>query len=423
MIGVDGAADPDAAAPTAAPAAVQPVARRRAHRFAERLPPWMGSIRFRLTLLYSVLLFGLASAVVAGLYFGLSRNLRREPISRTYVITQPIVTPEGIRIREDTIRAQFESVEQLANRRALHDLRTYSFEALAFLFLASLGVGWIVAGRALAPIGRIASVAREIEATDLSRRISLNGPPDELRDLADTFDAMLGRLDDAFEGQRRFIQEASHELRNPLAMMRTNLDVVLADPEATNEDLRHSATVVSHTVERMGRLVDDLLAYARTGTPQRERERVNLAEVVDETVDEFVAPAEHRGIVIQRDADRSVDVLADRTAVKQAIANLLDNAVRLAPAESVITVSAHATEGWARLLVADAGPGIAPENQEAVFQRFWRGRGQPGGDERRSGLGLTIVRQIAESHGGHVALASEPGVGSTFAIWLPALPQ
>src|SRR5699024_5966151 len=127
-------------------------------------------------------------------------------------------------------RAQYQSVEQLANERALALLRTYSTTALGLLFLASLGVGWIVAGRVLAPIGRITAVARDISAGDLARRIDLRGPPDELKELADTFDAMLARLDDAFAGQQRFVQEASHELRNPLAVIRTNLDVALTDP-------------------------------------------------------------------------------------------------------------------------------------------------------------------------------------------------
>jgi signal transduction histidine kinase len=407
--------------PTAAAPAASDVRRPRGSAFVDRLPPWMGSIRFRLTVLYSVVLFGLAAAGLAGLYLGLARNLHHEPIYQTVEIREPVVDQNGLVIGEGTVRAQLQSVEHLANKRALHDLRDYSIGALGFLFVASLGVGWIVAGRVLAPIGRITAVARDIQATDLSRRIALSGPPDELRDLADTFDAMLGRIDDAFQGQRRFIQEASHELRNPLAVMRTNLEVALDDPDATTDDLRRTAAVVCGTVERMSRLVEDLLAYARPGSPTREHERVVLADLVDETVAEFTAPAEARGVELRLEHDPGVDVLGDRTALKQALANLVDNAVRLSPPGSAITVSSTATDGWARLLVADAGPGIPAADQQAVFQRFWRGTGQPGGDDKRSGLGLTIVRQIAESHGGHVAVASEPGVGSTFVIWLPAV--
>ena len=141
-------------------------------------------------------------------------------------------------------------------------------------------------------------MARDISATDLTRRIALQGPDDELHELADTFDDMLGRLDEAFANQRRFIQEASHELRNPLAVIRTNLEVTLTDPEATTEDLRHTAEVVERSTDRMTRLVDDLLLYARNETPAIEREPVDAATLVHEAADEFRAPAEARGLAI-----------------------------------------------------------------------------------------------------------------------------
>lgn len=388
---------------------------------ADRMPPWLGSVRFRLTAIYSLLLFGLAAMVVGGLYAGLARDLNDEPVSRTFVVTQPVQTETGIELRQETVRAQFQSLEQLVNQRALDQLRHYSLLALSLLFLTSFGVGWFVAGRVLAPIGRITSVARDIEATDLSRRIGLGGPKDELRDLADTFDGMLGRLEEAFEAQRRFIQEASHELRNPLAVMRTNLDVVLADPDATTDDLRHTAVVVKRSAERMSHLVDALLVHARQGLPAREREVVDLALVVDETADEFAASAETRSLRLVRHISPGVTTVGDRTALKQALANLVGNAVRLAPEGSTVTVSSGVLEQWAFLSVADEGPGIAAEDQAHVFERFWRASGQPDGPDglRGSGLGLTIVRQTAERHGGRAALASTPGAGSTFVIWLP----
>ncbi len=199
------------------------------------------------------------------------------------------------------------------------------------MFLASLGVGWVVAGRVLAPIGRITEVARDIQATDLSRRIDLRGPADELRRLADTFDDMLARLDEAFEGQRRFIQEASHELRNPLAVIRTNLDVSLADPDASAEDLRHTESSCNRTAERMSRLVDDLLAYAHRGAPEHDQGPVDIAGVVSEAAAEFAAPAEARGLQMTWAAERGLWVHGDRLALRQALANLLANAVRLAP--------------------------------------------------------------------------------------------
>ena len=389
---------------------------------AKRLPSFMGSIRFRLTAIYSLLLFGLASIVIGVVYALVARDLAKEPVSRTYTISRPVVTPEGIRLEDATVQAEFESLEHLVNERALEQLRTYSFTALGLLFVTSLGVGWIVAGRVLAPIGRISGVANDIQATDLSRRIALEGPDDELKGLADTFDGMLDRLQDAFESQRRFIQDASHELRNPLAIMRTNLDVTLADPDASVDDLRHTATVVGRTAERMSRLVDDLLVYARFGLPDQHWEDVVLASVVLETADEFRVPGSARQLTIEASAAPDVVVKADRTELKQALANLVGNAVRLAPEGSTIRVVSGVEGGWAYLSVADQGPGIAPAAQTSVFQRFWRAPGQPQTDGNRgSGLGLTIVREIAERHGGRVDLVSTEGLGSTFVVWLPAL--
>src|SRR5829696_8335698 len=153
------------------------------------------SARFRLTLVYSTILFGLAALVLGLLYWALAASLDDEPVHQQW---------------------ELQSLEELVNERALDQLRDYSFSALILLFFASLGVGWFVAGHTLAPIHRITAVARDIQATDLKRRIRLGGPNDELRELADTFDQMLERIDEAFESQRRFIHEASHELRNPL---------------------------------------------------------------------------------------------------------------------------------------------------------------------------------------------------------------
>ena len=390
-------------------------------RFADRLPSWMGSIRFRLTLIYSLLLFGLASMVVGGIYFVTARRLDDEPVASTYIPQEQVVTPQGIALQEAVVQAEFQNFERIVNQRVLDKLRNVAFIALGLLFLASLGVGWFAAGVVVAPIGRITGVARQIQATDLSQRIGMGGPKDELRDLADTFDGMLDRLETAFEAQRRFIQDASHELRNPLAVIRTNIDVALANPDSDPEELRRTAAVVERTASRMSRLVDDLLAYARHGIPDQPSEQVDLRSVTVETADEFAAPAESRGLTLQHRAFTDVRVNGDRTALKQALANLIGNAVRLAPTGTTITVEAGQKDSWAFVSVADEGPGIADADQDQVFERFWRAPGQPdeANGERRSGLGLTIVREIADRHGGAIALASERGKGSTFVLWLP----
>lgn len=386
----------------------------RSQRLSDRLPPWMGSIRFRLTAIWSTLVFGVAALTVLGIYLGLKNYLLNQKIAATAYQFGGTVF-----IQPD----QAQVVQRAVNERALDALRVYSLWALLALFFTSLVIGWFVSGRMLRPIGQITDSVRRFQTNDLSQRINLGGPDDELRRLADTFDDMLGRLDEAFEGQRQFIHEASHELRNPLAVIRTNLDVTLSDPDATVDDLRHTAEIVQRSTERMARLVDDLLVYARKGTLSLERDPVDIGLLVDDGVEEFNAIAESAGIELTGSAPDGLWVTGDRLALRQALGNLLANALRLSAPGTSVRVRAGREGLWVWMAVEDQGPGIAADDQERVFQRFWRGDPREGREQGRSGLGLTIVRQIAEAHGGEVKLASAVGQGSAFALWLPALPE
>jgi signal transduction histidine kinase len=379
-------------------------------RLWDRLPEWTRSIRFRYTLLYSAVLFGLAAVVLAAIYLILLMAVRATPVSSRgpWCIHGDCITVLTLR-----------EFERLVNSQILNKLRNYSFGALGALFVASLGVGWVVAGRVLAPIGRITSVARDIQATDMSRRIQLPGPEDELKQLADTFDAMLARLDAAFGAQRQFVADASHELRNPLAIIRTNADVALADPDASPDELRQTIATVKRAGDRMSLLVDDLLALARRQQPTLEHEPVDLGAAVAEASDDFVVPAETRDIVLDRAIAPGVVVTGDREALKRVVANLLDNAVRLAPAGSRIRLATGSEGNRAWIAVADEGPGISPDDQQHVFDRFWRADKARSRSDGGTGLGLAIVRQVVQGHGGEVRLHSKVGVGSSFVVWLP----
>jgi len=380
-------------------------------RLWDRLPEWTRSIRFRYTLLYSAVLFGLAAVVLAAIYLVLLMALRATPVSSG----RGTLCFHGDCITVITFR----EAERLVNSEILGKLRYYSLGALGVLFVSSLGVGWVVAGRVLAPVGRITSVARDIQATALSRRIQLPGPEDELKQLADTFDAMLARLDAAFAAQRQFVADASHELRNPLAIIRTNADVALTDPDASPDELRQTIATVKRAGDRMSLLVDDLLALARRQEPTLEHEPVDLGAAVAEASDDFMVPAETRDIVLDRAIAPGVVVTGDREALKRVVANLLDNAVRLAPAGSRIRLATGSEGNRAWIAVADEGPGISPEDQAHVFDRFWRADKARARADGGTGLGLAIVRQIVAGHGGEVRLHSKVGVGSSFVVWLP----
>jgi signal transduction histidine kinase len=391
-------------------------------RFAERLPAWLGSIRVRLAFLYSVILFVLGTFVVIGIYTAVSQKIGDPHVSQDTEIVIALTGPEGTDIvgrTPEELAGFLENYQRSINRRTLDNLRRYSFIALVMLFVGSLGVGWFVAGIVLRPIERITRVAREIQATDLSRRINLRGPNDELRRLADTFDAMLARLDAAFESQRRFIQEASHELRNPLAVIRTNVEVAMADPDASKEDFTELGAVVGRTAERMSTLVDDLLSYARRGEPASRAGLIDVAPIVVETAAEFRVSAEAKNVRIDYVTTPGLWVHGDGTQFRQALANLVGNAIRHAPGGTSIRVAAGLQDNWVWMAVEDRGPGISPEDHERVWQRFWRGDRRRAREEGRSGLGLSIVKSIVERHEGRVQLLSELGKGATFILWFP----
>ena len=375
------------------------------------LPWFVRSIRFRLAVTYSVVVFGIAALVIAGVNIALSRSLEDQPVTEQ-TIRRTIVTNVGTITFDQTIRGQMITLEQLVNAKAKEDLRTISIWALIGMFPVSIGAGYIVSGRALRPIDDITEVANEIQSADLSRRIHLIGPDDELTRLADTFDAMLDRLEDGAEARRRFIQDMSHELRNPLAVMATNLDLALTDDNADTASLRETAAVVRRTVDRLSRTVDDLLVFAREGIPTRARTTADLAELAREVLAEYSGPFEEAGVSVT-EALAPVELDVDRVAVKRAVGTLVDNALHHADGGEVRVGSGVLGE-WAWVAVEDHGAGIDPDTHAAVFQRHWS---TVNGDSR--GLGLAIVRQVAETHGGLVTVRSGPGAGATFVVWLP----
>jgi len=391
-----------------------------------RKPQVFRSIRFRLTVVYSTLLFALAGTGVAVTYFAVDQTMQPKPITELTAKEYR----RGLPVREVTV-AEISQIESAVNLNTLDNLRNYSLIALGGLFVLSLGIGWVLSGRVLRPVGAIARTARDIQATDLSRRINLQGPRDELRDLADTIDSMLDRLDNAFQAQRQLIDDASHELRSPLAIIRTNLDASLTAPGATPSERSSAIAVVDRATTRMSRLVEDLLATARRDAGALADTDVDLAEVAREAGEEFGTTR------FRYDLTDGLHVIGDHDALRRAAGNLLSNAIRVTPLSAPVTIATGRTDSWLWLAVADEGPGIAPEDLPRVFDRFWRGAptspaapsapavvglsaaDPPRPRERRTGLGLAIVRQIVESHGGQVAAYSTLGSGSTFVLWLP----
>jgi signal transduction histidine kinase len=383
-----------------------------------RLPSWLRTVRVRLALTYSALLFGITALLLLGVYLALAQTIDAEPLD-------PITVGKFTRTADGTIvyrtgeqfqAADLASVQKAVNFAALETLRNYSIVALVIMFGLSLIIGWWVAGRTLRPIGKITRTTREITATDLSRRIETAGPPDELRTLADTINGMLERLDTAFRAERAFVEDVSHELRNPVAVVQANVEAVLGNDASTPAERRDATAVVTRATGRMSRLLEDLLATARKRSSVFLDSDVDLALLARQTVDEFRLLADDRELRFNLRLASGPVVYADPASLYRAVSNLLSNAVRLAPARSTITVAVGSHHSWAWVAVRDEGPGISDGERELVFDRFHRSGGEHADG---SGLGLFIARQIVESHEGRLVLAERSGPGSTFVIWLP----
>ncbi|WUJ75199.1 HAMP domain-containing histidine kinase [Kribbella soli] len=392
-----------------------------------KFPAWTQTIRFRLTLTYSAVLIALSALLLGGVYLALEQILDPKPLNQIEVKKYYKDAQGELHLKPGQViqAAELSSVQSAVNYQTLQSLRNYSAAGMAGLFLLSLGTGWWLSGRALRPVRRITATAQEISATDLSRRIALDGPRDELRNLADTVDDMLDRLESAFVAQRQLVDDASHELRNPLAVIQANVDAVLAHDDTPPQDRAQATAIVSRAIERMTRLVEDLLASARRSSPAFVDADVNLAAIAGEAAEEYELLAADRELHVVLRLDPGPTAAGDASALRRAVDNLLSNAVRLARGGSELVLAVGSRDGWAWIAVRDEGPGIAADDADRVFDRFFRaGQRQapatvPSSGERRTGLGLAIVRQIAESHGGTVALHSEVGVGSTFVLWLP----
>jgi signal transduction histidine kinase len=272
-------------------------------------------------------------------------------------------------------------------------------------------LAWLLARRLLAPVRKLTEAARNASESDLTQRIPTTSGRDEVAELARTFNAMLDRLEAAFGSQRRFLNDAGHELRMPLAVVMGHLELVTDDPE----DRRQTMELVNDELGRMDRIVDELLTLAKAERPDfLWLEPVQTDALLEEVLDK-VRPLAKRDWRFEGTA--SEPVAADRQRLVQAVMNLVDNAIRATKEHDTIAIGAAADGDNVRIWVRDTGPGIELEQRERIFDRFARGPDEPRGDGG-SGLGLAIVRAIAEAHRGRIELDSS-ALGSTFTLVLP----
>lgn len=360
------------------------------------------TVRLRLTSLYGGLFLLCGAAVLTVTYVLVSRALT--PVDRLVEppdVPAPMLGGEIMRVYLNAERALVAQREDV-----LHQLLVQSGFALALVLAPALALGWLVAGRILHRLRTITTTAREISATNLHRRLALPGPDDELKELGDTFDDLLMRLEESFRAQRQFVANASHELRTPLARQRAIGQVALDDPDATVASLRAAHERVLAAGERQERLIEALLTLARGHAGIDVRRPFDLAEVVAEVV----AVRRSAGVRVRESITPS-PVSGHRALAERLVVNLVDNALR----HNVPGGWAEVTCGGGVLRVANTGPVVT--DVDRLFEPFHRGGRARSGEGL--GLGLSIVRAIASAHGATVTAAPRDGGGLVVTVTFP----
>lgn len=368
------------------------------------------TVRLRLALLFGGL-FLVASVLLLALTYGLlNRALAPEDAP----------DPDNVEVQSGDQDSSGEDIFEARSEERAEALREVLNQSIVALLLTSGGallLGWVMAGRVLRPIRKITTHARRASEATLSERIGLRGPPDELKELADTIDAMLARLEKAFAAQRQFSAQASHELRTPITIIRAEADVALAAPDATPRE-RRLAEAVRGAADRSERLVDGLLALARSESTLRDDTPIDLAELVGDVVGDQARAADAARISVAL-ALEAAPVVGDRMLLNRLVGNLVENAIQHNRSGGWMRVSVITAGHAAELTVSNSGAVLGADTVETLFEPFRRGilnrRDRSGG----FGLGLAIVRSVAAAHGGSVGVNARVEGGLVVTVRLP----
>ena len=359
------------------------------------------SVRARLTLLYGAMFYGAGVVLLVVTYL-----LVRSIMNNVMVVGPFGEVPASVRA------AFIDSV--------MHRLLIQSIIALIAIGVVAIVVGYVVAGRALAPLQRVTATARRLSESTLHQRIALEGPEDEIKELADTFDAMLERLARAFDSQRRFVANASHELRTPLTINRTLLEVALADPEAS-EDLRVVGRTLLATNARHQRLIDGLLLLARSERGLDTRTPVDLSDVAHSALATVRTALAGAGLTLDEEL-AAAPTAGEPVLLEHLVRNLLDNAVKYNCDGGTIWLRTWSYGDWSFVCVANTGPTVAPYDIPRLFEPFRRLAADRVGSERGAGLGLSIVASVVRAHAGAISAVPRPGGGLEITVRMPAAP-
>jgi signal transduction histidine kinase len=391
---------------------------------ALRLPT--PTARLRLTLLYAGL-FLLLGTCVLGLVYGLvSRGSPIHVVASASRGVRPVPSapdPPSVTVLPSPTGKPFVNPDPVGAQRD-HDLArllAVSWLALAVTSLAAGLLGWVAAGRVLRPLRAITDTARTISAGNLHQRLALAGPNDEFKRLGDTLDELLGRLQAAFDAQRRFVANASHELRTPLTVERTLLQVALADPDVNTAALRSTCEELLASGAEHERLLESLLTLATSERGLDRRELLDLATLTDEAVQAAWPMIASRSLQLESTLEQA-PAAGDPALVRRLAANLIDNAIAHNLNGGRITVRTTTDDGGAILSVANSGARIAPDEVDLLFEPFHRRAESRAADtDGHHGLGLSIVRAIADAHGATLTAQAPANGGLAITVRFPAV--
>ncbi len=385
------------------------------------MPPFTRTVRFRLTVWYSSLL------LVFGIAFVVSLNIAVRLDQPDYVAVKdlryiPVREVAGGAIDVDRFAlVELASAEESVYDQNLDNLRNWSIIAVIGLAVASGVGGYVLSGMMLRPVRDMTRVASEIGAGNLGQRINHQGPDDELKALADTFDGMIDRIEHSFEQQRQFVQDASHELRTPLAAIRANIEVAEMDGEVSPDEYLSLFATVKTQTERLTRLTDDLLLLTISNDRgQLELEPVSLHDLAREVVSQLSPVAGTREVTLKIEGSAEVEAEADPDQIYRCVFNLVENAIKYSGPGSTVRLSASRQGDRAELTVSDNGAGIPADVLPHVFDRFFRVDKGRSRREGGTGLGLAIVKELVTGMGGTVVVESKENAGTAFRISLKA---
>ncbi|WP_435868968.1 sensor histidine kinase [Actinomadura coerulea] len=380
------------------------------------------SVRTRLTLVYGSLFLVTSAALVAVTYLLTVRTMDARFTSRQNVDTTTITRLRALAVNGDVtqlVRLKADADRELARQKhdVLAQLLQSSLVTMLVLGVLAVVIGYVVAGRMLRPLHTVTATARRLSESNLHERIALDGPQDEIKDLADTFDRMLDRLNRAFDAQSRFVANASHELRTPLTINRTVLEVALASRRSPPET-RALADVLLGNTARHERLIEGLLLLAKSEREPASRDGTPLPDVVRSALDQLGGQVEEAGLDVEARLAPAA-VTGDPVLLERCAVNLLENAVKYNVRDGRVWVRTGVRDGEAFLRVVNTGRPVPSYEVATIFEPFRRLRADRTGSRDGAGLGLSIVRAVVAAHGGTIDTAPRKEGGLSITLRLP----